>query len=102
MTPDRLEQQIQFIVEIDRLKSVLRQSYIIDSDRHENDSEHCWHLGVMALVLSEYAGGEIDMLRAVSMCLIHDIVEIDAGDTYCYDKEAATDQAHRESEAAQP
>ncbi len=97
----RLDRQIQFILEIDKLKDVLRRSYVIDSQRRENDSEHSWHIAVMALVLSEYADEDIEISRVANMCLIHDIVEIDAGDTHCYDEVAAADQSHRERMAAE-
>jgi len=101
MEDDYLEQRIRFILEMDKLKDVLRRSYIVGSERHENSSEHSWHLAVMALILSEYADIEIEVSRVVNMCLIHDIVEIDAGDTYCYDEVTAADQAHRENLAAE-
>jgi putative hydrolase of HD superfamily len=97
---ERLRQQLDFIVEIDRLKTILRQTVLTDGSRRENTAEHSWHLAVMALLLSEYAEGEIDLLRAVKMVLVHDIVEIDAGDTFCYDAEANTDKAQREARAA--
>ncbi len=98
---ERLEKQIAFIVEIDRLKRIFRQTYLTDASRKENDAEHSWHLAVMALILLEHAGGPApDILRTVSMVLIHDIVEIDAGDTFCYDDAGAKDREARERRAA--
>jgi len=101
MNARRLEQQITFILEIDKLKKVLRQTVLTDSSRQENSVEHSWHIAVMALCLVEYAkDGPVDLLRVVSMLLIHDLVEIDAGDTYCYDGEGTKDQRKRELRAA--
>ena len=96
----RLRQQISFIVEIDKLKHVLRQALLIDKSRRENDAEHSWHLAIMAVILAEYAAPGIDVLRVLKMLLIHDIVEIDAGDTFLYDTAGKIDQAERESRAA--
>lgn len=97
---ERLVSQIAFIVEIDKLKSVLRQSPLIDKSRRENDAEHSWHLAMMVLVLGEYAGPEVDLMQAIKMLLVHDIVEIDAGDTFLYDNEGRKDQEARELAAA--
>ena len=97
----RLEQQIQFLLEIDRLKQIGRQNYLADGSRKENDVEHSWHLAMMALLLSEYANEEVDVLKVMSMVLIHDIVEIDAGDTYAYDMEGRQTQREREEKAAE-
>jgi putative hydrolase of HD superfamily len=98
---DKLTKQIKFIVEIDQLKQIMRQSRLIDSDRNENDAEHSWHLAIMAILLSEYAETkDIDVLKVVKMVLIHDLVEIDAGDTFCYDEKANEDKACRENRAA--
>mgnify|MGYP001157837070 CR=1 FL=1 len=97
----RLAQQIEFIVEIDRAKQVLRRTLLTDKSRRENDAEHSWHIAVMALVLAEHAAEEIDLLRTIKMLLIHDIVEIDAGDTFTYDEAAQKDKAEREKAAAQ-
>jgi putative hydrolase of HD superfamily len=97
---DRLKQQLDFLLEIDQLKEVLRQSYICRGLRRENSSEHSWHLAVMALVLAEHAGAAIDTLRVVKMALVHDLVEIDAGDTFCYDEAGNADKAAREAIAA--
>lgn len=97
---ERLEQQMQFIQEIDKEKSIFRQSYIADGTRKENDAEHAWHMSIMALLLKEHVDPEIDLLRTISMLLIHDLVEIDAGDTYAYDEQAKQDQKEREEKAA--
>jgi len=98
--PTRLEQQIAFILEIDRLKTVLRQTVLTDKSRHENTAEHSWHLAMMALVLAEHANEKPDLMRVLKMALIHDIVEIDAGDTFCYDEVGYEDKAEREQRAA--
>lgn len=100
LTTTRLQAQIQFIVEIDKLKHVLRQTILMDRSRRENDAEHSWHLAMMAIVLSEYADPKVDLFRVLKMVLIHDLVEIDAGDTFCYDTIAIQDQAEREQKAA--
>ena len=98
---DRLPRQVEFLVEIDKLKGVFRQTWLIDESRLENDAEHSWHLAVLAVLLGEYAAEkDLDLLRAVKMVLIHDLVEIDAGDTYVYDETAAATQADRERKAA--
>jgi putative hydrolase of HD superfamily len=96
----RLEKQMAFIEEIDKIKHITRQTYLADGSRKENDAEHSWHLALMALLLSEHAEREVDVLKAVSMVLVHDIVEIDAGDTYAYDAEAQKTQHERELRAA--
>ncbi len=97
----RLSEQISFIVEMDKLKSIVRRTVLIDGSRNENDAEHSWHLAIMALVLAEYARDNIDMLRVIKMVLLHDIVEIDAGDTFCYDDERGHASAEREQQAAE-
>jgi len=97
---DRLEKQIAFIKEIDQLKQISRQTYLADGSRKENDAEHSWHLAIMAVLMGEYANQNIDVLRVVSMVLLHDIVEIDAGDTYAYDKEGNATKRNREVAAA--
>jgi len=82
----RLEKQIEFLMEIDKMKSILRQTILIDKSRQENDAEHSWHLAVMAMTLYEYAdNSKVDILRVLKMALVHDMVEIYAGDTYAYD-----------------
>lgn len=85
MTTTKLLQQITFIKEIDKIKYITRKTRLFNSDRHENDAEHSWHLAVMALVLLEHANDDVDVLKVLKMVLIHDIVEIDAGDTFLYD-----------------
>lgn len=100
MVMERLEDQIRFLVEIDKAKNVLRRSVLTDGSRRENDAEHSWHLAVMALILREYANEPIDLLRVVKMLLIHDLVEIDAGDTFAYDDAAHEDKEEREKAAA--
>jgi len=97
---NRLDQQIRFIVELDQLKLVLRQTLLIDGSRRENTAEHSWHLATMALTLFEYAPPEVDLTRVLKMLVLHDIVEIRAGDTFCYDAEGNLDKAAREQEAA--
>ena len=97
----RLAKQVSFIVEIDKLKGVLRQTLVTgDVARRENDAEHSWHLALMAVLLAEYASDEIDLLRVVKMALIHDLVEIDAGDTFAYDVKGHEDKYERERDAA--
>jgi 5'-deoxynucleotidase YfbR-like HD superfamily hydrolase len=100
MSPNRLEQQISFLKEIDRLKSVFRRTALIDRSRLENSAEHSWHLAVMALVFAEHAPAGTDTLHAVRMLLVHDLVEIDAGDTFAYDVAAHHDKSSRELAAA--
>lgn len=97
----RLKQQLNFLYEIDKLKKILRRSTLIaDPDRLENTAEHSWHLGLYVMVLAEYTNAQIDILRVIKMVLIHDIVEIDAGDTFCYDAEKNMDKGVREQNAA--
>jgi len=98
--PPRLLQQMQFVVEIDKLKRVLRQTLLTDGSRRENSAEHSWHIALMAILLSEYATEPIDVLRVVKMLLLHDLVEIDAGDTFCYDDRGHESKAEREMQAA--
>lgn len=98
--PD-LARRLDFLMEIDQLKSVLRRSILIDGSRRENTAEHSWHLAMAALVLAPYAGEDVDVLRAVEILLVHDLVEIDAGDTYIYDAAGAADKAEREERAAE-
>ena len=96
----RLCKQIQFIIEIDKLKGILRQTRLTDNSRQENSAEHSWHLAIMAIVLAEYAPPNVDILRAIKMLLIHDLVEIDAGDTFCYDVPGNLNKAVKEEKAA--
>ncbi|MGZ8734639.1 MAG: HD domain-containing protein [Acidimicrobiia bacterium] len=106
MTPertgsDRLDAQLAFLLEIDRLKLIERRSYITDASRRENSAEHSWHLAMLALVLSEHASDEVDAARVIAMVLVHDIVEIDAGDVFAYADEAAhAAKVERERSAA--
>lgn len=97
---DRLTRQLKFIVEIDQLKRVLRQTLVTDASRRENSAEHSWHLAVMAMLLEEYAPAGVDLSRTIRMVLVHDLVEIDAGDTFCYDATANLDKEDRERLAA--
>ena len=98
---ERFSKQMEFIVEIDKLKHIERQSALCDGTRQENDSEHSWHIALMAILLSEYANSlNIDQLKVVKMLLIHDLVEIDAGDTFAYDVLGNQDKEKREREAA--
>ena len=100
MSTNRLQQQVQFILEIDKLKSILRRSYLLNQERHENSAEHSWHLAMMAILLNEYANEKVDVSHVLKMVLVHDLVEIDAGDTYCYDADANSDKPEREQKAA--
>lgn len=97
---ERLRKQFAFCQELDKEKLIVRQTYLADGSRKENDAEHAWHLAVMALLLSEYANEPIDVLRTVTMLLLHDVVEIDAGDTYAYDEKGKETQRQREEAAA--
>lgn len=96
----RLEQQIQFLVEIDKVKNIFRQTYLADGNRKENDAEHSWHIALMAFLLKEHVEEPVDVMKVIIMVLIHDLVEIDAGDTYAYDAAGATDKRKREEKAA--
>jgi putative hydrolase of HD superfamily len=98
---DRLAQQIGFILEIDKLKTVLRQTLLIDRSRRENTAEHSWHLAMMAITLADHADRPVDIGRVIRMLLVHDLVEIDAGDTFVYDFAANQDKAAREAAAAE-
>lgn len=98
---DKLKQQIAFILEVDKLKTIFRQSLITDGTRYENDAEHSWHLALMAFLLAEYTEEQVDLLKVMKMVLMHDIVEIDAGDTYCYDEQAKLDKREREEKCAE-
>lgn len=97
---ERLEKQFAFCREIDQEKQIGRQTYLADGSRKENDAEHAWHMAVMTLLLSEYSNEEIDVLRTISLLLIHDLVEIYAGDTYAYDEVGRQSQREREEQAA--
>ena len=95
----RLQEQLEFILEIDKEKNIFRQTHLSGNGRNENDAEHAWHMAVMAYLLKEYANNEIDIAKTMMMCLIHDIVEIYAGDTYAYDPEGKKTQKEREEKA---
>lgn len=102
MGKERLLKQIEFITEIDKAKQIFRQNVVIGTKRNENDAEHSWHLAIMAILLLEHsAQKDLDVLKIMKMVLIHDIVEIDAGDTFCYDEKANEDKAQREQLAAE-
>lgn len=96
---DRLQKQLDFALEIDKVKSIQRQTHLSQHGRRENDAEHSWHMAVMAYLFSEYSNEKIDVARVMLMCLIHDIVEIDAGDTYAYDDAGLVTQKAREDAA---
>jgi len=98
---DRLDRQLGFLLEVDRLKQVFRRTWLLDLSRYENDAEHSWHMALAAALLTEHAAAEIDLGKVLEMALMHDLVEIDAGDTYAYDDVARMDQAERERRAAE-
>ena len=97
---ERLKKQLEFSLEIDKEKNILRQTHLSGHGRRENDAEHAWHMAVMAYLLREYSNEPVDIAKVMLMCLIHDIVEIDAGDTYAYDEDAKKTQREREVKAA--
>ncbi len=97
---ERLKKQLEFILEIDKEKNIFRQTHLTGHGRNENDAEHAWHMAVMAWLLSEYSDEKIDVGHVMIMCLVHDLVEIDAGDTYAYDSKGKKTQAEREKKAA--
>jgi putative hydrolase of HD superfamily len=101
MENNRFKQQIDFILELDKEKNILRQNHLTGYVRRENDAEHAWHMAIMVYLLKEYANKDFDIGKAMMMALIHDVVEIDAGDTYAYDPKAKLDQKEREDKAAQ-
>ncbi len=96
----RFTQQISFLLELDKLKNIYRQTLVLHEDRAENDAEHSFHLAIMACILAEHANTPVDVLHTMKMVLVHDVVEIDAGDTYCYDVKGNEDKAEREQKAA--
>lgn len=98
---ERLEQQMSFLLEMDKLKSVIRQTYLADGSRKEDDAEHSWHLAMMAFILAEYANEPIDVLKTMKMVMLHDVIEIDAGDTYAYDTAGNETKRVRELAAAE-
>jgi putative hydrolase of HD superfamily len=100
MQNGKLRQQIDFIIEIDKLKKIYRRTKLISDSRYENDAEHSWHLAMMAMILHEHANEKIDLLKVLKLVLIHDLVEIDAGDTFAYDIRGREDKYEREDAAA--
>ena len=96
---ERLKKQLDFSLEIDKEKNIFRQTHLTQHGRNENDAEHAWHMAIMAYLLREYSNEKVDIARVMLMCLIHDIVEIDAGDTYAYDAEGIATQKAREDAA---
>ena len=96
---ERMEKQLKFALEIDKEKNVFRQTHLSGHGRNENDAEHAWHMAIMAYLLREYSNEEVDISKVMLMCLIHDIVEIDAGDTYAYDEKGLQTQKAREDAA---
>lgn len=96
---ERLKQQLDFTLEIDKEKNIFRQTHLSGHGRRENDAEHAWHMAIMAYLLREYANEPVDIAKVMLMCLIHDIVEIDAGDTFAYDEEGLKSQKAREDAA---
>ena len=96
---ERLKKQLDFALEIDKEKNIIRQTHLSNHGRNENDAEHAWHMAIMAYLLREYSNEPVDIGKVMLMCLIHDIVEIEAGDTYAYDEEGKKTQALREKQA---
>lgn len=97
---ERMQRQLDFILTVDKEKEIFRQTYLADGSRRENDAEHAWHIALMAVLLREYASSEVDVLKVMTMLLIHDVVEVEAGDTYAYDYEAQKTVKEREQKAA--
>ena len=97
---ERFKKQMSFLLELDKIKEIYRQTYLADSSRKENDAEHSWHACIMAVVLAEYFDKDIDLLKVIKMMLMHDVVEIYAGDTYCYDSKGYEDKDEREIASA--
>lgn len=100
MIQERFTRQIAFLLELDKLKNIYRQTLVLHEDRAENDAEHSFHLAMMACILAEHANTPVDVLHTMKMVLVHDVVEIDAGDTYCYDAKGNEDKREREMKAA--
>lgn len=97
---ERLDQQLKFSAEIDKMTGIIRRTSLIDKSRRENDAEHSWHIAAMAMLFEEYAKEPVNVSRAVEMCIVHDLIEIYAGDTFAYDVKANEDKADREKKAA--
>ncbi len=102
MDNERLKKQMDFILEMDKMKSIMRQTYLANGERKENDAEHSWHLALMCGILAEYSNEPIDVLKTMKMVLLHDAIEIDAGDTYAYDAAGNQTKKEREQKAADP
>ena len=98
---NRLLKDMEFIIELDKMKSILRQTSLINEDRREDDAQHSWHISVMAMILAEYSNEKVDVLKVMKMLLTHDLVEIYAGDTFCYDEVGNSDKREREVAAAE-
>lgn len=98
---EKLKKQMEFLMEIDKLKNIFRQTLIADKSRNENDAEHSWHMAMYATILEEYAPENTDILKVIKMALVHDIIEIYAGDTFLYDEEMTKSKEKREKEAAE-
>ena len=98
---EKLLKDVEFIVEMDKLKTIKRKTKIIGQDKQEDDAEHSWHISLMAMILAEYTNEKVDLLKVIKMLLIHDLVEIYAGDTFCYDKEGNENKRERELAAAE-
>lgn len=101
MENTRLQKQLSFILELDKEKNILRQTHLSNHGRREDDAEHAWHMAVMAYLLQEYSNEPVDIAHVMIMCLLHDVVEIDAGDTYAYDDQGKKTQHEREEKAAE-
>lgn len=100
MLDDRLRKQMAFLIEIDKVKNIFRMTYVADGSRHENDAEHSWHMGIMAFLFAEYVGTQVNVNKVIKMVLIHDLVEIYAGDTFAFDEKGYEDKEEREQQAA--
>ncbi|MCQ2481471.1 MAG: HD domain-containing protein [Clostridia bacterium] len=96
----KLKSQLDFLVEIDKMKNIFRRTVIIDKSRRENDAEHSWHFAMLAMILEEYSSNKVDVTKAIKIALVHDLVEVYAGDTFAYDEKAKQDKRQRELEAA--
>ena len=96
----KLKSQLDFLVEIDKMKNIFRRTVIIDKSRRENDAEHSWHFAMLAMILEEYSSQKVDVTKAIKIALVHDLVEVYAGDTFAYDEKAKQDKSQRELEAA--
>lgn len=97
---EKLKKQLDFIVEIDKMKNIFRKSYIADGTKRENDAEHSWHLAMIAIVLSEYIEEDVDLNKVIKLTLVHDLIEIYAGDTFAFDEEGNKDKLQREKNSA--